>query len=79
MKDKFGNKNPVQIETSEWWFNGHIIMKQNDFRLPEWVSFPDTKDQAPISVHGSKKDAVEFSHANPVPAKKLKNYAEDYL
>jgi hypothetical protein len=79
MKDKFGNKKPVQIETNEWWFNGSIIMKQDDFRLPKWVSFPDTKDQTPTSVHRSKKEAIEFALANPVSAKQLQNYAHDYL
>jgi len=33
MKDVFGNTKPVQIEVNEWWFNGRIIVKQEDFRL----------------------------------------------
>lgn len=34
MKDSFGNIKPVQIELNEWWFNGRIIVKQEDKRLP---------------------------------------------
>ncbi len=37
MKDLFGNQKPIEIETDEWWFNGRIIHKQNDFRIPKCV------------------------------------------
>lgn len=33
MKDNFGNTKPVQIDLNEWWFNGRIIVKQEDKRL----------------------------------------------
>lgn len=67
----------IQIEENEWWFNGHIIQKQNDFRLPNWISFPDTDDQLPTIVHGSKKEAVKFAIDNPIT--NPKNIARDYL
>ena len=38
MKDVFGNTKPVQIEVNEWWFNGRIVVKQEDFRLPKWIN-----------------------------------------
>lgn len=38
MKDDFGNTKPVQIELNERWFNGSIIVRQEDFRLPTWIS-----------------------------------------
>jgi len=64
MKDLFGNKKPVAIEIDEWWFNGRIIQKQNDCRLPTWISFAD--DGSPyIEIHPSKKDATEFCLKNP--------------
>jgi hypothetical protein len=45
MKDVFGNTKPVQIEVNEWWFNGRIIVKQEDFRLPQWISFMEFCDE----------------------------------
>lgn len=60
MKDIFGNKNPIQIEEDEWWFNGRIILFQKDKRLPSWVSFED--DNKPfVEIHHSKKGALNFA------------------
>ena len=41
MKDLFGNTKLIAIGVNEWWFNGRIIQKQNDCRLPTWISFED--------------------------------------
>jgi len=65
MKDLFGNKKPVQIETNEWWFNGWIIVKQEDFRLPNWISFLDSKNSDVTMVHMSKVEAVKYALENP--------------
>jgi hypothetical protein len=64
MKDLFGNRNPIQIEVEEWWFNGRIILKQKDTRLPKWVSFEDNGSPF-IEVHSSKKEAINFAIQNP--------------
>lgn len=65
MKDVFGNTKPVQIEVNEWWFNGRIIVKQEDFRLPKWISFLDSESLDMTKVHISKADAVKFALENP--------------
>lgn len=65
MKDLFGNRKPVQIEVDEWWFNGRIICKQNDFRLPNWISFKDSKSSFEIEIHSSKAEAIKFVLKNP--------------
>lgn len=65
MKDVFGNTKPVQIEVNEWWFNGRIIVKQEDFRLPKWISFLDSDCSDLTKVHMSKTDAVKFALENP--------------
>ena len=64
MKDLYGNKNLVQIEVDEWWFNGRIIQRQRDDRLPEWISFCDNDDPF-VEVHESKKDAIDYALKNP--------------
>ena len=64
MKDIFGNKTPVLIEIDEWWFNGRIIQKQTDARLPTWISFADDGSVL-IQVHDSKKDAIKYCLENP--------------
>jgi hypothetical protein len=76
MKDLFGNTKPVAIEVDEWWFNGRIIQKQNDCRLPNWISFADDGSQF-VEVHSSKKDAVDFCLKNP--CKKPNHLAQDYI
>lgn len=63
-EDLFGNKKPVHIETDEWWFNGRIIQKQDDDRLPTWISFADN-DDAFVEVHEGKKDAIKYALLNP--------------
>lgn len=65
MKDLFGNQEPIAIEIDEWWFNGRIIQKQNDHRLPRWISFCDDEDNYLIEIHSNKKDAVSFALKNP--------------
>lgn len=65
MKDVFGNSKPVQIEVNEWWFNGRIIIKQDDYRLPTWISFLDSEDPNVTEVHINKADAVKFALENP--------------
>lgn len=65
MKDNFGNTKPVQIEENEWWFNGRIIVKQKDDRLPTWISFKDSKSSYETAIHSSKADAVKFALKNP--------------
>lgn len=65
MKDVFGNTKPVQIEENEWWFNGWIIVKQEDFRLPKWISFWDSKNSFETEIHKSKAEAVKFALKNP--------------
>ncbi len=65
MKDVFGNAKPVQIELNEWWFNGRIIVKQEDFRLPKWISFKDSDDSYEVEVHKAKAEAIKFALKNP--------------
>ena len=62
--DIFGNKKPIQIDIKEWWFNGRIIVNQEDSRLPNWISFEDNKSCF-VVVHGSKKQAIKYSKDNP--------------
>jgi len=68
MKDVFGNTKPVQIEANEWWFNGRIIIKQEDKRLPSWVSFKDSENSFETEIHKSKAEAVKFAFENPFNA-----------
>lgn len=77
MRDLFGNTKPVQIEQNEWWFNGRIIYKQNDFRLPEWISFADSENNFVVDRHLSKKEAINYALENPclLPM----NFPKDYL
>lgn len=65
MKDIFGNRKPVQIELNEWWFNGRIIVKQDDYRLPTWISFLDAESSDKAIIHLSKSDAVKYAIENP--------------
>jgi len=65
MKDVFGNSKPVQIEVNEWWFNGRIIVEQEDFRLPKWISFLDSESSFITEIHKSKAEAVKFAMENP--------------
>lgn len=65
MKDVFGNTKPVQIEVNEWWFNGRIIVKQDDFRLPKWISFLDSENSFETEIHSNKSEAVKFALENP--------------
>lgn len=65
MKDLFGNTKPVQIEDGEWWFNGRIIQKQNDSRLPVWISFADNDNSNLITAHQTGNDAIIYSFENP--------------
>ncbi|HET8810345.1 MAG TPA: hypothetical protein VFM65_08785 [Flavobacteriaceae bacterium] len=78
MKDLFGNTKPVQIETNEWWFNGRIIQKQNDSRLPEWISFADSDINIVVSKHITKKEAIYYAIGNPcrMPQHKPEDYIE---
>ena len=77
MKDVFGNTKPVQIEVNEWWFNGRIIVKQEDKRLPTWISFKDSENSFETEIHSSKADAVKFSLENPFLAPD--NFPTDYI
>jgi hypothetical protein len=77
MKDVFGNTKPVQIEVNEWWFNGRIIVKQEDFRLPNWISFLDSENSNVTKVHMSKADAVKYALENPFL--KPDNQPKDYI
>ena len=77
MKDVFGNKKPVQIEVNEWWFNGRIIVKQEDFRLPKWISFWDIESSFETEIHKSKAEAVKFALENPFL--KPDNQPKDYI
>lgn len=65
MIDLFGNKKPVDIEVDEWWFNGRIIQKQNDFRLPKWISFSDDDKSYFVAIHSNKSEAILFALKNP--------------
>lgn len=65
MQDLFGNQKPVQIEVNEWWFNGRIIQKQKDFRLPYWISFSDDSKNYFVEFHSNKEDAISFAIKNP--------------
>jgi hypothetical protein len=76
MKDLFGNTKPIQIEIDEWWFNGRIIIRQRDSRLPKWISFEDNNSRF-VEIHGSKKDAISFALHNP--CKNPKNLGIDYI
>lgn len=64
MKDNFGYIKPVQIVLNEWWFNGRIIVKQEDKRLPTWISFKDSESSFETEIHVSKADAVKFALEN---------------
>ncbi len=77
MKDLFGNKKPVAIEIDEWWFNGRIIQKQNDFRLPKWISFSDDDKNYFVATHLTKKDAILFAILNP--CNKPRHLPHDYI
>ena len=77
MKDNFGNSKPVQIEQDEWWFNGRIIMKQKDDRLPSWISFKDCENSFETEIHKSKAEAVKFTLENPFL--KPDNLPVDYI
>lgn len=77
MKDLFGNKKPVAIEIDEWWFNGRIIQKQKDFRLPKWISFSDDDKNYFVSTHATKKDAI--AHAIENPCRTPKHLPKDYI
>lgn len=65
MKDNFGNTKPIQIEENEWWFNGRIIVKQKDDRLPTWISFIDSENSSETEIHFSKSEAIKFALENP--------------
>lgn len=65
MKDNYGNTKPVQIELNEWWFNGRIIVKQEDERLLSWISFKDSKNSYETEIHSSKSEAIKFALGNP--------------
>jgi len=65
MKDLFGNRKPVAIEIDIWWFNGRIIEKQNDIRLPKWISYSDDYESYLVTTHSSKKEAILFATKNP--------------
>lgn len=77
MKDLFGNQEPITIEIDEWWFNGRIIQKQNDSRLPRWISFCDVEDNDLVEIHSNKRDAVSFAFKNP--CLNPKNLPRDYI
>jgi len=76
MKDLFGNSKPLLIEIDEWWFNGRIIQKQDDCRLPTWISFEDSSSPF-VETHSSKKEAVKFCFENP--CKKPDHLGVDYV
>ncbi len=77
MKDIFGNEKPVQIELNEWWFNGRIIVNQNDFRLPSWISFADSEHCVNTTVHSTKAEAVKYVIENPFV--EPQNLPKDYF
>lgn len=77
MKDNFGNTKPVQIELNEWWFNGRIIVKQEDERLPTWISFKDSENSFETEIHSSKADAVKFALENSFLMPD--NHPKDYI
>ncbi len=77
MKDNFGNTKPIQIEENEWWFNGRIIVKQKDYRLPTWISFKDSKNSYETLIHSCKADAVKFALKNPFLTPD--NFPYDYI
>jgi hypothetical protein len=77
MKDVFGNTKPVQIDVNEWWFNGRIIVKQDDYRLPNWISFLDSEISNTATIHLSKADAVKYALENPFL--EPDNLPEDYI
>lgn len=65
MKDNFENIKPVQIELNEWWFNGRFIVKQEDKRLPSWISFKDSENSFETEIHSNKSEAIKFALENP--------------
>lgn len=77
MKDIFGNKKPVAIEIDEWWFNGRIIQKQNDYRLPKYISFTDNSENYFVSTHSNMKDATFHCLINP--CKNPDRFPKDYI
>lgn len=77
MKDLFGNQKPIAIEIDEWWFNGRIIQKQNDSRLPRWISFCDDEENDMTEIHSDKRDAVSLALKNP--CLNPKNFPDDYI
>ena len=77
MKDIFGNSQPIQIEHNEWWFNGRIIIKQDDYRLPPWISFRDNNNSGIVSTHLTKAEATRFAIENP--CFEPQNFPENYI
>jgi hypothetical protein len=77
MKDIFGNDKPVQIELNEWWFNGRIIVNQDDFRLSSWISFADSEHCVNATVHSTRAKAVKCVLENPFVDPQ--NLPEDYI
>lgn len=77
MRDNFRNTKPVQIDANEWWFNGRIIVKQEDCRLPTWISFKDSKTSFETDVHSNKSEAIKFALENPFLTPD--NFPTDYI
>lgn len=77
MKDLFGNQKPIEIETDEWWFNGRIIQKQNDFRLCKWIYFYDKADNYSLEIHANKREANTY--ALNYPCHNPENLPHNYI
>lgn len=75
--DLFGNKKPVMIEGDEWWFNGRIIQRQRDSRLPDFISFNDGEESYLIETHKNMDEAIKYALKNP--CKNPKHLANDYI
>lgn len=80
MKDIFGNRKPVQIETGEYWFNGNIIQLQNHPKLKPFLVFQDTARKgdniSPVGFY-SFKEAIEHCLKNP--CRSPDHLPKDYL
>lgn len=65
-------KKPIQIETSEWWFMGCFIQKQNDIRhdLIPYHVFKDDEIQETVGVchtfSEAKRLCILYQVDNPV-------------
>jgi len=65
------NKNPIQIETDEWWYKGCFIQEQIHPELLKYHVFKDTIEQETIGTTNSFVRAKEMCVDNEVKDYKI--------